>query len=341
MIELQPGPTFNDDQLAAIHTLHGVWKVLASPGSGKTAVLVERYQRLQKNGSHPLCLTFTKAAANEMKERAGGGNFRTIHSMAYKILKDNAPSGFIMPPLDKLVEEATNVLSHSRYRHPFKYLMIDEAQDCSAKDWSFISLLSGNIFAVGDAAQCLYGFRNSKPDLFFHLENIFPDAKALYLGRNYRSTQRIVDFCKEIAPLRGDLLERMCSANEVGDPVEFLAFEHNVAEAEWVIHRARQLEEKGEPDSTVLARTNAQLEIFIKLHASDRLDLKTIHAAKGQEWANVFVIGTQQGLLPFKDGDEDEEARILFVAASRAKKRLTLTRYGTQSQLILGPGRHT
>jgi len=337
---LEETNSLNEEQIAAINTGSGTFKVLAGPGSGKTAVLVARHNRLKQQGHNPLCLTFTKAAANEMKQRSGGGNFRTIHSQAYKILKDNADyaeGGFIAPPLDELIPQATEIL----VRHPylFRFLLVDEAQDCSNTDWDFISRLSHNIFAVGDAMQCLYGFRNSKPDLFLHMENMFHDTKTLYLGQNYRSTQRIVEFCKSVAPIRGALLEKICTHNEIGDPVTHIGFQHNVEEAEYVIDCVRRLEQDGDKDSVVLARTNKQLEVFLKLHAPEHLELRTIHAAKGAEWDNVFVVGTQQGLIPFKDGDVDEESRILFVAASRAKKRLTLTRYGTPSRFLLAPGR--
>lgn len=330
MIQIE-GRVFNEEQHAAIDADSGTWQVLAGPGSGKTAVLVERYKRLARFA--PLCLTFTVATANEMKSRAGGGNFRTIHSAAYQILKGFSGSvGFIAPPVDQLVKNAIDVLNPARPR--FKYVMIDEAQDCSSEDWEFISLLSQNIFAVGDGMQCVYGFRGSKPELFLDMGKRFPGTDTLYLGRNYRSTQQIVEFCKKIAPVRGALLERLCSENEPGDPVEILSFAHNVEEAEFVINRAHTLEEEGRGSAAVLARTRRQLEVFKKLRAPSYLELSTIHAAKGQEWDNVFVIGTQQGLLPFRDGDVDEESRILFVAASRAKKRLFLTRYGTPSILI-------
>jgi len=46
--------------------------VAANAGTGKTKVLVDRYIRLLLQGNHPakiLCLTYTKAAANEMRER--------------------------------------------------------------------------------------------------------------------------------------------------------------------------------------------------------------------------------------------------------------------------------
>lgn len=50
---------------------NNVW-VMASAGTGKTTILVERFIRLVLNGTAPdkiLCLTYTKAAATQMKER--------------------------------------------------------------------------------------------------------------------------------------------------------------------------------------------------------------------------------------------------------------------------------
>ena len=62
----------NDKQLEAIKSVEGPLLVLAGAGSGKTAVLTERVITKIKKGipvDHLLILTFTKAAASEMKER--------------------------------------------------------------------------------------------------------------------------------------------------------------------------------------------------------------------------------------------------------------------------------
>lgn len=65
---------------------------------------------------------------------------------------------------------------------------------------------------------------------------------------------------------------------------------------------------------------------------ADRVSLLTMHAAKGLEFAVVFVVGMEDGLVPFSWGDEIDEAalaeerRLFYVAMTRARDRLFLTR---------------
>ena len=53
----------------------------------------------------------------------------------------------------------------------------------------------------------------------------------------------------------------------------------------------------------------------------------TIHAAKGCEYNNVFVIGAHDGCIPSNRADADlaEEKRLLYVAVTRAKERLYIS----------------
>ena len=59
----------------------------------------------------------------------------------------------------------------------------------------------------------------------------------------------------------------------------------------------------------------------------DRVVLSTIHQAKGLEWSVVFLIGCAEGMFPLaralkEDGGEEEERRLFYVAATRAKDEL-------------------
>lgn len=57
--------------------------------------------------------------------------------------------------------------------------------------------------------------------------------------------------------------------------------------------------------------------------------ISTIHAAKGLEWDHVLVAGCVDGMIPFTAGDGDsdleEERRLFFVAATRARKTLNFS----------------
>ena len=65
------------------------------------------------------------------------------------------------------------------------------------------------------------------------------------------------------------------------------------------------------------------------LKDEDWLVLSTIHSAKGLEWDTVHVLGLVDGMIPSdmaagSDEEMDEERRLLYVAITRAKQRLTL-----------------
>jgi DNA helicase-2/ATP-dependent DNA helicase PcrA len=65
------------------------------------------------------------------------------------------------------------------------------------------------------------------------------------------------------------------------------------------------------------------------LQDEDYLILSTIHSAKGQEWASVFVLNAVDGCIPsdLATGSTDEieeERRLLYVAMTRAKDQLDL-----------------
>jgi hypothetical protein len=74
------------------------------------------------------------------------------------------------------------------------------------------------------------------------------------------------------------------------------------------------------------------------------LTLSSIHSAKGLEWDVVHILGLSDGVFPdrrsFGDVQElEEERRLLYVAITRARRKLMLsTRGGTISRFLGAPG---
>ena len=94
-----------------------------------------------------------------------------------------------------------------------------------------------------------------------------------------------------------------------------------------------------EPPNTIMEDRMADIP-----HRTECLTLSTIHSAKGLEWDAVFVIWTLDGRFPSyqsleREDDIEEERRLMYVAATRARERLYFTYpvdvYDRNSQCVL------
>ncbi len=93
-----------------------------------------------------------------------------------------------------LFENDHDVLYH--YQQEFKYISIDEYQDIDAQQYKLIKMLipqNGNLCAIGDPNQAIYGFRGADITFFQNFKSDYPQAHVINLNRNYRSSNIIVD----------------------------------------------------------------------------------------------------------------------------------------------------
>ena len=77
-------------------------------------------------------------------------------------------------------------------------------------------------------------------------------------------------------------------------------------------------------DALMLQRQVDQLDA-----RGERINVMTMHAAKGLEFPVVFVIGCEEEIIPFyrpgQKQDVAEERRLLYVGMTRAEKHLYIT----------------
>ena len=64
------------------------------------------------------------------------------------------------------------------------------------------------------------------------------------------------------------------------------------------------------------------------------IKLMTIHASKGLEFENVFLIGIEDGKFPHKKSSLFDEARLFYVGCTRAKDNLYLSQIGFNNQFV-------
>ena len=109
----------NSKQQQAIDILNGQVMLLAGPGTGKTFTVIHRIEKMLANGVEPssiLCLTFSDAAASEMRQRlikkmgvvASAVDIYTYHSFCNDLIK-TYPDKFEMTSGVKLITDAEKI----------------------------------------------------------------------------------------------------------------------------------------------------------------------------------------------------------------------------------------
>lgn len=190
-------------------------------------------------------------------------DIEAIYSRYNEHLKDNNALDF-----DDLLLETLRLLRRDKealsyLSDKFRYILVDEFQDTNAVQYNIIKLLAsahGNLFAVGDDDQSIYGWRGAEIENILRFDSDFPDAKVYKLERNYRSTKSILGLANAVishnVSRRGKKLWTDKADGE--KPVYFQAEE----EADEALYTARTISEAVRAgakysDFAVLMRINA------------------------------------------------------------------------------------
>ena len=171
------------------------------------------------------------------------------------------------------------------------------------------------------------------------LEVLAEDADLPALGRSAAKVAQFAELLRDLAPAverpASKALELVISHSGLRAMYRARAGIDDTASAnlDELISAASTFQEE-HPEATVLDwLEHAALisDVDTVREGAGPVTLMTLHAAKGLEFARVYIVGLEDGLLPFRrqgdeDTDEEEERRLLFVGMTRAKVHLVLSR---------------
>ena len=198
--------------------------------------------------------------------------------------------------------------TREKYNERYKYILVDEYQDTNALQFALISFLTEkqqNICVVGDDAQSIYGFRQADIRNILGFEEHFPDAKAILLEQNYRSTQTILDVAHAIIDNNiHQKKKKLWTANPGGERISYFQAYDADGEARFVAskiedHRRRSLNDR----VAILYRTNAQSRLFEESLRRLRIEYNIVGGFSFYERAEIkdVIAYLKLAMNPFND----------------------------------------
>ena len=164
---------------------------------------------------------------------------------------------------NELLQKFPEVLA--KYQNRFKYLMVDEYQDTNHAQYLIVKSLASrfeNLCVVGDDAQSIYAFRGANIKNILNFNRDYPDALALRLEQNYRSSKMIVGAANSIIKHNTDQLEKsVWTSNSEGEKIRVYQAASDNQEGQYVagnIWERQMRQNTSLGNFAVLYRTNAQ-----------------------------------------------------------------------------------
>src|SRR4029077_11898493 len=159
----------------------------------------------------------------------------------------------------RMLEQRPALLDAYRDRYP--YVLVDEYQDLNLAQERLVELIAGGRapFVVGDDDQSISRFRGASRGSLERFLSTFPAAHTVTLGRNHRSSRRIVSAASALVGNNPDRLPKDLRSSTSGEKVEIWACPDGASEAAASAEEASRLMGSGLAASAiaVLCRTNA------------------------------------------------------------------------------------
>ena len=259
---------------------------------------------------------------------------------------------------ERLVSSVSSAVERGQIpRAQYGAVLIDEGHDFEP-EWlklitQMIDPVSNSLLLLYDDAQSIYGKKRAI-NFSFKSVGIQAQGRTTILRVNYRNTNEILDcaysFAKEIlAPVDADEdsvpLVKPEMAGRHGEAPKVVRLSSLKAEALYIAEQLTSMHGRGTPwnhmvvlykvgfIATEITRALDELKVpydWLSDRVSKRFDsqrdsvkVMTFHSSKGLEFPVVAIAGL--GFMPYKDEQAADDARLLYVAMTRATDTLLMT----------------
>ena len=162
-----------------------------------------------------------------------------------------------------------------KLKSQYKYILIDEFQDTNvANTYILQQLCNDNLMAVGDVNQSIYSFINADVSMIVDFSKNFDNVTLKRLDNNYRSSKNIIDLANKVMSGCPDedykkLAMQNCTRTDESSPINFITFQKEFLESEYVLHKVKELLDNGtNPNEiAIISRTNATLGYYESIFA--------------------------------------------------------------------------
>ena len=162
---------------------------------------------------------------------------------------ENAMEARNLCDFDDLVIRAADALEtdpalRAQYRERYRWVSIDEYQDVDRQQVRLVKQLvprDGNLCAIGDPDQAIYGFRGADVRFFSEFRRDFPRARVVRLSRNYRSDRNIVTLSSQVIARSGSTARPIPVVEDPPDLVTIHEASTEKAEAEFIVHALERI----------------------------------------------------------------------------------------------------
>lgn len=267
---------------------------------------------------------------------------------------------------DEATRDARRILETEKDILPYRHVIVDEAQDMGDEAFLLIRQMipdgdrTDDLFIVGDAHQRIY-----RRSVTLGRCGINIKGRGQRLRLNYRCTEETRRWAQSI--LSGLAIDDLDGGTDDSKGYRSLlhgveprlkCFSDAGGEIEGVSSLLAALDETTRSATCIVARTQSILDRYeqalsarnleyhkLKRNEPDRRDrpgvrLATMHRVKGLQFDTVIIVSVNEGIVPLsaalddasdprsRDNSEAMERRLLFVAATRARREVHVFSHG-------------